>query len=159
MLNYIKAFSLPAGFLSLSVRTIYVGKYNLGFCGCGAEHSCRFLNKAKRKVKKQKNRRKLNRWVQSQERAHLNLETTLSSSFLRLIGQWESPMEGQVKRWGLRVMEETNLTAFLCVSFPVFFLHFLRRSREERSMSLDPRVQGQETLNRWRERNSQDTLR
>ncbi len=58
-------------------------------------------------------------------------------------------------------MEETHLTAFLCVSFPVFFLHFLGRGREERSVSLDPRIQGQDTLNRWRERerNSQGALR
>lgn len=105
---------------------MYVGKFNLSFCSCSAEHSCRFLNKAKRKVKKQKKWRKLNRWVQCQERALLNLETTLGSSFsiadwsVRVLckGRWKDEGWGW---WRRRTSQPFSPFLFQCF-FSIFFV-------------------------------------
>ncbi len=66
---------------------MYVDKFSLSFWGCGAEHSCRFLNKAKRKVKKHLPKKAKQMGPEPGNSPSKSGNNT-KFLFLRLIGQW-----------------------------------------------------------------------
>lgn len=120
-----------------------VGKTKVSFCACGPEHSCWFLNKAKRKVKKQlpEKTKQMGPVPANRTSKSGNIESIFPAAveLEKVLLRCRSKDEG----WGLEKRRTSQ--PFAGFLFQRFFSSFFS-AVEWSSVGLHPRVQGQNIL-------------